>query len=907
MPSNGNSIALIDASLRIFRSAIDIGTDPKEAILAIPRDIRDIVFQLWQDENREVTFKPVVQLSDHKAGRQPWLDNYNPALGYHWRRLRTWLLKDRGYNALTVNSLDDASDKLLSYLGDPSSDTEPNNFRVQGLVIGRVQSGKTANYTALIAKAVDAGYKLVIVFAGIHNQLRSQTQQRLTLELGLKDDPAGVGSPAQEHRWLTVTNPEYEGDFRPGTVQSDSLGAIPVVAVVKKNATVLTRLLEWLQSRPKSGHLPTIIIDDEGDQASINTGGDREDITDDENLKDLVDLTENDIDSTTTGLHEELEPSRINHLIRKIISEFNQVSYIAYTATPFANVLTEPLGEDTQAGHSLYPRDFIVSLPTSDDYIGAEKLFGLQTKEGNDDDILDIISTVPLLEAKYLNPSQPEESITLPDSLKTALLDFVLAAAAKDYREEQIGKQGPTTMLIHTSFRKFAQINLGKLVREEISKLRNLWRYGYEEKHDELKFAERWEEEFQNKHSKTSSIKFIDIKPYIDRNFKYPFSICVFNSDTQDQLGYDIDPNLKVIVIGGNRLSRGITLEGLLVSYYTRKSNNYDTILQAARWFGYRPNYDDLTRLYTTNEIYSHFRHLALVEEDLLEQIEIFEQSGKTPIDISPLILTHPDLNITAPNRMGSGREYNVSFAGQFIQSVRLPLREKSRLEYNLKVTKKFISDLGVPNATDTIRQPTWREVGWKSIVSLIKTFYIPSEATNFRPQDLADYIIRQAEENNELTRWWISVITRKRQDHKLGTIDLGGNISHVNAINRSRLIMDPDSVGVLANPTHNQGTAGDDSIGLTQEQIDSARSNYDAGHFRNLRTALRHQRDPSEGLLCIYPVSQYSIGKGKIRINLFDNPTEGVPVIGLAMLFPPSWSAATRSRIGGPFAGEPI
>ena len=904
---SGGNLALIEAYLRLIRAAIDLGSDMNEALLVVPSDIRDKVHELLQKENERklITFRRVVSLL-REAGPRPWFETYDPAQGYHWRRLRNWLLIEKGYNTQVVESLDDSSDTILSHLENPSL-KEPTKFRVQGLVLGRVQSGKTANYTALIAKAVDAGYKLVIVLAGIHNQLRWQTQQRLTEELGLSDSSVGVGTPEQGYRWSTITEPTYEGDFRPGSIQASILGELPVVAVCKKNATVLRRLLRWLKDRPKPAHLPVLIVDDEADQASINTGGNRENPIPDDELNDLIDLADEDVEGPTANLIEEIEPSTINKLVRSLVREFDRVCYIAYTATPFANVLIEPAGEDYEAGESLYPRDFIVSLPTPSEYIGAEQLFGQLPIDEQDGHHLDVISVVPELDAFYLNPTQDEE-VQMTDSLKMALLDFVLSASAKDYREEKTGKYSPTTMLIHTSHRVHTQIEIGNQVRDEIRYLRNIWRYGSDEEEEtRARFKERWQDEFQARNSETASLSFIDIQPFIDKLFRYTVPVSVFNSKTEDQLDYENDPCRKVIVIGGNRLSRGITLEGLIVSYFTRKSRNYDTIMQAGRWFGYRSGYADLTRLWTTAETYQYFSHLALVEEDLREQIEMFHQMNRSPLDVSPLILAHPDLYVTAPNRMGVGQEYHTSFAGQFLQSVRLPLHNIDLLKKNLENTKRFIAKLGPPSANNPIiKGAIWQDINWETLALYISSFNVQKGATNFRPNLLGDYIIRQAKESRELLRWWVGIIERRRLNSELGTIDLGETIGKVNAIGRSKLRVDNYSIGVLANPTNNKGNLGDDTIGLSEEQINRGRTAFENGEFNHYRTALRQQRKPTEGLLCIYPVSQYSASNRRNRVDLFNDPTKGVPVIGLAILFPPSKSAATQSGIGGPLAAEP-
>lgn len=907
MHSVGNNSAIIEAWLRLVRGAIDLGTDLDTALLSVPETIRAKIRDEYHQEQTQMettTFRRIIL--EETPGPRSWFEAYNPAQGHHWTRLRSWLITHKGYSQQRISSLDDASNDILSRLEDPSYDG-PSSYRVQGLVLGRVQSGKTSNYTAVIAKAVDAGYMLVVVLAGIHNQLRLQTQQRLTDDLGLADSITGIGIPPQGNRWSTITEANIHGDFRSGSIQATSLGEIPTVAVIKKNATVLRRFLAWIKERPRQADLPVLIIDDEADQASINMGGNRDVPVSDEDVRELIDLTPDDI-QTDSNLYEEIEPSTINGLVRKLIQEFDRVSYVAYTATPFANVLIEPVREDYEAGESLYPRDFIVSLPTSSEYIGANKLFNdifndNIPEEDDDQSRLEVISIVPDLDAFYLTQPNYNSNDGIRDSLKQALLDFVLACAAKNYRETRAGTgdRKPSTMLIHTNYRTDPQKELGKLVCKEMDYLRNAWRYDSKEDREltEDIYRSRWHNEFQTRNIETANLEFDHIKQNIDMIFKYPIPVCVFNSKTDDQLDYHTNPGQNLIVIGGNRLSRGITLEGLLVSYYTRKGINYDTVMQAGRWFGYRPRYADLTRLWTTRETYRNFRHLAIVEEDLRKQIEAFERLGKTPRDVSPLIIGHPDLNVTAPNRMGVGREYQANYADRFIQSVRLYLQNTEFLNENLKATKDFLQRLG--KCEDNI----WRDIPWRTVAEYIRSFKVPDEATNFRPHQLEQYIHHQATFNSELIKWSIALVVPSRLNSKIGTIDLGNSIGKIHAIERSRLRADPESIGVLANPPKSVNDAGDQARGLTPSQIKQAYQDWKKEKYMNFGSALRYQRSPTEGLLCIYPISKLSRAKyqSKNREDLFDDPDQGVPVIGLSILFPPSDKAT--ALIGGPRATE--
>lgn len=900
---------LVERNLRAIRGLIEnLGQTLDDALGVVDPGLREAVRRQWELEH-DVTLRRVNVVSG-PGGRRPWFDSWDPAAGYHWPRLRSWLLTHRGRSEREVEGLDDASDRILAHIEDPRP-TGPGHFRVQGLVIGHVQSGKTANFTALIAKAADLGYKLVIVLSGIHNSLREQTQGRLALELGLEDLPEGVGQPEFGERWISLTGSDYHGDFRAGTWNANVLqGRERVIAVVKKNASVLRRLVGWMDGAVPPD-LPVLVIDDEADQATINTGGNR---ADREQLGDAIDLEDDDMDGGYSP-EDEISPSVINGLVRGLLSSFNRVSYVSYTATPFANVLIDPWAADREAGRDLYPRDFIVSLPRPPAYVGAERLFGRDALDREDGPVdgLDVVRLVPESELPSLIPGRGAWEATVTDSLRTALIDYILGTAAKLAR---LG-DGISTMLIHTTQRRVAQLELGDEVREDLARIRNAWRYGDVDVRNELR--DRWESDHRRlivSLDAARDMTFEALSAHIDQLLRNPIDVVVLNSLTTEELAYEKQPTRKVVVVGGNRLSRGLTLEELVVSFYVRGTTNYDTLLQMGRWFGYRERYVDLTRLWTTETLYANFRHLALVEEDLRDQIAVYEQTGVTPMEVGPRILAHPLMTVTAPNRMGVAREIHVSYAGQLVQSYRLHLDDAGWLAANLAAVRRFLSGLGRPHESDPRRpdnRPHWRDVGWERVAELLVEFQSHEDANTFATDALRSYITRQAEDHDELTEWWVSVRCRATRDERLGGEDLGV-IGHpeLACIERTRLKADRHSLGVLTNPARPSGRPrqGDEEVGLSDGEIDAARAALAERRFTKLGAALRAQRAPRQGVLLVYPVSRHSdIGDGETdsdrRQKLFENPDRFGTVVGLAIVFPPSTSAATRTYVGGPL-GDP-
>lgn len=360
-------VNMVERYLRAVRSLIDtLGVPLTEALemARVPEEFRGPVRIRYEEE----TALPIrrANVLSGTGGPRPWFQQWDPSTGYYWLRQREYLIDRLGWNQADIGSLDDATDKILSHLEDPRP-AGPAQFDIRGLVMGYVQSGKTANFCALAAKAADAGYKLVIILSGIHNSLRLQTQRRINRALGL--DPTGVPEPEPGRRWIGLTTPALHGDFRAGTIDANVLqGNEHVLLVCKKNASVLRRLTNWIENRAPAS-LPVLIIDDEADQASINTGGNRPPVQEDS------DLAPDDLDNPQQ-VEDELDPSVINGLIRTLVRSFTRVSYIAYTATPFANVLINHLAIDRDVFQDLYPRDVIVALPRPNGYTGAERLFG---------------------------------------------------------------------------------------------------------------------------------------------------------------------------------------------------------------------------------------------------------------------------------------------------------------------------------------------------------------------------------------------------------------------------------------------------------------------------------------------------------------------------------------------------
>lgn len=897
MPSDGELRQELARWRRVVQTQMDaLGWDLDQAVEHVPAALRLALREIIEAEVAEVRFhRPGATI--RRGGPKEWFEEWDPAEGYLWRRLRSYLIDDKAWSLRDVEGLDASSDNVLKHLEDPRLDSPhaKTAFRIQGLVLGYVQSGKTANFTSLIAKAADRGYRLVIVLSGIHNSLRSQTQRRLDLELGLVADSKGVGLPDPPHAWWRITSSELNGDFKPGTdagpLQQGSRG----IMVVKKNATVLRRLVAWLDGRVPAD-LPVLIIDDEADQASINTNPPIEE----------VDLGP---DTGDYPAEKELDPSTINGLIRELIEQFHRVSYVAYTATPFANVLIDPDVDSQRHGSDLFPADFMISLARPPAYVGAERIFGRPALEREDGSLagLDVIRIVPDEELSALVPkgraAATWEPVVTP-SLELAIIDWLLATAAKVQR---LG-EGISSMLIHTTQKIAQQNGLAEVVDECVRDIRNAWRYDPDSIRP--RFIERWSTEFR---PVTVSLDaeldrtFRDIEPHLNDLLRVPeaINLLVLNSSSRDLLDYESNPITKVLLIGGNRLSRGLTLEDLTVSFYVREANNYDTLLQMGRWFGYRSDFVDLTRLWTTDELVSRFRHLALVEEDLRDQIAIYEREGLTPRDVAPRIRSHPAMLVTARNRMGSAERVRQSYAGELLQTIRFRLGNDLWLQENLDRTRELLGSLGPP--TGTFRRedgrPAWRDVPWTYVEGFLTRFRTAQDAMSFDADTAARYIRSQAENYSELVEWTIAVRCGSVVDPELGGWDLGiQGAGDVAAISRSQLKGASGSIGVLTSPARPDNlAAGDEAADLTTEQLEAA--TLVARDFPTIGHAIRASRPPSQGLLMIFPISPFSKARAanaKNRVDLFVEPVGRPLVVGVAVSFPPSDTGATVEYIAG-------
>ncbi|MBA2411028.1 MAG: Z1 domain-containing protein [Gammaproteobacteria bacterium] len=437
-----------------------------------------------------------------------------------------------------------------------------------------------------------------------------------------------------------------------------------------------------------------------------------------------------------------------------------------------------------------------------------------------------------------------------------------------------------------------------------VSEIRQSWRYDRTAIRPELE--DRWNRRFRPVIASVDisrDVPFGTVEEYVDRFFRDPVPVLVLNSDSTDEIDYEADPNVKAIVVGGNRLSRGLTLEGLLVSFYLRRTECFDTLMQMGRWFGYREQYVDLTRICTTAELSGWFRDLALAEEELRREITRYERENLTPLNFGPRIRSHPAMMITAQNKMGSARTVSQNYSGYLLQTTAFRLEDRTWLESNLDAARQLLADIGQPNhPSATAARPVWADVPWQTMDGFLSCYRFDPRGSR-EMGAIRQYLQAQACQD-ELIEWFVAMPGLSSSDDQLGTEPaLSACGTAINRISRTRLQNKPYDIGTLVNPATLGGTpgSGDEEIGLTDTQLAAARATVDnAGSFPR---ALRRQRNPRHGLLLLYPISPNSRPRSETqsRQPLFDDPgRDGVSVVGMAMVFPVSDSAATVEYVVG-------
>lgn len=676
-------------------------------------------------------------------GFKDWLADRHADID--WKRWVAYkqLLTVKGFTPGVLSALDESTTEILNCMGDPA---DAGAWKRRGLVIGDVQSGKTATYIGAVNKAVDAGYKLIVLLAGGTEALRKQTQFRVDEGIiGRDSSKSFMGAQVVNNPVFGVGNwlggnfvsaqglTTQETDFRKTSHQATNIAIdpnspTPYVFVLKKNKTALENLRDWLKGQQMGGALldiPMLVVDDESDYASVNTKAD---------------------DS----------PTVINSLIRAILETVSKSSYLAFTATPFANVFINHETTQDLLGDDLFPRDYIRTLDAPSNYVGSRSYFGSES-DVDDTKLIDLSDADEHFPLKHKSQHIVDE---LPDSLIEAVRTFVVAVAIRELR----GDSSARAMLVNVSRFKLVQAQVHKLVEAEFQRIQSAIELhstslvgGDHSEIAELRatFSRRFPEVEHTWEQVAQRLK----------SAVHSTTVKLINSDRVKQVK-DIQEleSDRMIAVGGDVLSRGLTLDGLTVSYFHRSVGASDTLLQMARWFGYRPGYEDVCRVWVTDDIADQFRYVGDIVEELRGQLRAMKKQSLTPKDFGLMVRMHPEtLKITSTAKMGAAeaKAWTVDIAAKRIETTTVD-STSTTIAKNFDATKRLVQAVEKANPAGDWNMDgnPWPQMTGvdKNLVAGFLEDYIPfvTDAL-FADNVLASYIAKTS--NPALKQWTVAFI----------------------------------------------------------------------------------------------------------------------------------------------------
>jgi hypothetical protein len=833
-------LSMAQSMLRVEskKSGRSVSPDDIDGVLAKLTPLLEL--DLTSDERESVVLE-LIRRASRSAGQAASLSSNDDHVAWlnadrkkgwnYWRRYREYLEPRLPWSAL--DSMDQATDEILGNLEDP---IRTGAWDRRGLVVGHVQSGKTSNYTGLICKAADAGYKIIIVLAGMHNNLRSQTQTRLDEGfLGFATTPGedvrpaiGVGLIDKDLsvRPNAATDRSEKGDFNTAVANKMMISPEqrPWLFVVKKQKTVLELLVHWIKNRvadhtdPVTGRrvvtsLPLLVIDDESDHGSVDTG----DTVLDESGKPDV----------------EHEPTTINRLIRTVLHQFARKAYVGYTATPFANIFIHDRAETTEHGPDLFPAAFITGLAAPSNYIGPGRVFGAATTDAKS-----LVKSLPPEEFSEWIPKSHKSghrpkwkgASQVPDSLAEAIRSFVYACAVRKLRGQ--GDQH-SSMLIHVTRFKNVQSAVHDQVAEYVRDLRGRFTRGLGLEEVDALMAEEYETKFVVDMEQiqasfgdgelVSGYSWADVRAVLP-DVLDDIKVRTINGTAGDVLDYveNSATGLKVIAIGGDKLARGLTLEGLCTSYFLRTARMYDTLMQMGRWFGYRDGYLDVCRLYTTSEMIEWFGHIAEAAEELRQEFDNMVAAGAKPKDFGLRVKSHSVLTITSRAKMRHAKPMQLTYAGDLLQTIVFS-NSKATLAENFEAGNRFLSRIGTPVSLSEQKfmkgeqrwsGHLWRDVPAIEVVAFLHAYRTHPESFRVMSPLIADFV-EEMNKGGELTNWTVALVGKENVDGK-ATRSLGGHSVAMLERTRSADHKDRYSIKTLISPR-------DQAIDLSEEEWKAA------------------------------------------------------------------------------------
>lgn len=757
----------------------------------------------------------------------------------YWERYEDYLREEKDFDEETIAVLKRSTEEILGYCANPTPAVNEVKKR-KGLVVGDVQSGKTANYMALINMACDYDYKLIIVLAGLTDSLRMQTQERVdegfigAISNTIRSSDikyVGVGTQKRERYAVTLTN--LDNDFK-----RESMNALnnttadynkPVVLVVKKNKSTLENVKTWLKPGDNGVTDHILIIDDEADNASVNTKKSDDD------------------------------PSTINALIRDLYNNFPKASYVGYTATPYANIFINPDDEDSYK--DLFPTDFITLLKTPTSYFGSEKVFG-----PNIDGKTRYIRELDEEEQYFLSVGhkKDDEFNMLCDSLKEAIHTFFINSVIRTKRGKPYAHR---SMMINISRFNKMQSKIKNKVIEYVNCLKEIiMQTSYMTKEKFLRNKEMLKmynlfmtSDYYN--GLRDEISWEEIQNHLSYEVERMKVIVVNRLKDEEKLDYRgcKDIGARYIVIGGFVLSRGLTLEGLMISYYSRNGSTYDSLLQMCRWFGYRPKYEDLCRIYMSQINIDAFGSVIEATNDLKNQFRKMRLAKKTPNDFGLMVKMSPDilntllvtsrnkstLLVTSRNKSRNtiDKVFTINYSCQPIDTSKIYSSREINSK-NLKIIKNEL-EAKLGNINLVSNRFMYQNVSKNIIISILKKIEIPSENTKMDCQSICEFL-----ESSEIFNKWDVVFATGREDEEDNSyFDFGGK--KIPSVKRSFKVRDEEEFIRIAGTNNRLMDPGILNSGLDEKILEKIK-NETEGKTPTAKDYLMHRVYP---ILVIYPI----------------------------------------------------
>lgn len=717
-------------------------------------------------------------------------------------------LKREGFADKSIIEIEKSAHKVVKHISTSTTrvDTTTNQIisnPTKGLVIGNVQSGKTANMAAVMAMAADHGWNMFIILSGTIENLRIQTQDRLLRDLKdiRNDQPNKKHTNPGNNNWILLDqlckntkSKICDSDQVPNQLDFASGSRDRHFVVCLKNSTRLRDLYKWLCWMPNvQKNMKVLVIDDECDQASINTS-----------------LTQR---------------TAINKVVCQIVNndKYAAMNYVGYTATPYANILNETSNE------SLYPKDFIITLPVSKEYFGPQQIYGCDTTQYEG---LDIVRTVPQNEVSEFKDIHKGYSFDIPDTLRDSICWYLCSVSAMRLR----GYKKPISMLVHTSQKIDHHDSISYIIQDWINKtdrdtIIDLCKAIWEQETTQFsrdKFIELYPDYGQKENIEDYPLfKQIEdgIRALIGRKvtpimfdsedspeYHEGIHLCVDNSSNNLKSGAtenwrlsypapDMDPYptpaQAFLVIGGATLSRGLTIEGLVSTFFLREVGTADTLMQMGRWFGYRKKYELYPRIWMSDKTQSKFIALSTLDQNLRDEIKWMEDTGNVPSQYAAKLDYLGIIKLSAKNKTQAMVPAEMDFSGSFNQTYLFD-DDKAILEHNLELTEQFIDSLGIPENKKACNSHAdncviWRGITFDKILDFINTFKFNQRLSVFSDlQPLTDWIkaitaggklgnwniILAGKETGNVIHFRDCCITKVNRTRKANTANLNGIIN---------------------------------------------------------------------------------------------------------------------------------